>query len=97
MGPFGRSGVSAGAAAAPTGFSCADATRESSRNFLSVGKRPEPAMPDTIAGRYWKLLIASSVSFGESGEGPLGLGPVPSPLAAIQTSRLRAVAPANTG
>jgi hypothetical protein len=65
---------------------------------LSVGKSAVPAIPETIEGRYWKLLIASSESFGESGFGPFGFAPVPRPLAAIQTRSSRfPVAAAKTG
>ncbi len=63
-----------------------------------MGKRAVPVSPVTIEGRYWKLLIALSVSLGESGFGPFGFAPVPRPLAAIQTRFSRfGVAPANTG
>src|SRR5439155_26065163 len=49
-----------------------------------VGKRRIPDSPRMIDGRYWKLLIWLSLSFGEFGFGPCGFGPTPSPLAVTQ-------------
>src|SRR3954469_20259486 len=98
MGPFGVSGVPAGGVCAWTGLICAFAFELSLWISASVGNVALPAVPDTIDGRYWKVLMKLSESFGDSGLGPLGLGPTPSPLAAIQISRSRCgVAPAKTG
>src|SRR3954447_13203476 len=98
MGPPAFRGVPAGAGSGFDGLTCAFARLLSFRSSLSVGKRALPVMPDTIEGRYCKLLMWRSESFGESGLGPFGLAPVPRPLAAIQTRSWRfGVAAAKTG
>ena len=63
----------------------------------SLGKCRIPELPRTIEGRYWKLLMKSSLSLGDFGFGPLGFGPTPSPRAEIQTSLPRRFAAAMVG
>ena len=88
----------AGAAWPFVGRTAREVRGVSLRRVVLVGNDVLPARPKVNAGRYWKLLIRSSESSGEVGLGPLGLGPLPSPLAATHTSVLRAgVAAAATG
>jgi hypothetical protein len=93
-----RIGVPAGAPCAFEGRSCRAARGVIRRSFEFVGKRRMPLAPRTIDGRYWNRLMLSSESSGESGLGPFGFGPTPSPFAASQTSvRCRGVASTSTG
>src|SRR5581483_3758043 len=86
IGPFGRIGVFLGGCCWFSGWIWRSARGVSRRIWLSPGKRRMPELPRTIDGRYWKLLMKSSESFGEFGLGPWGLGPTPSPRAEIQAS-----------
>ena len=62
------------------------------------GNASTPDIPRTIEGRYWKLLIWLSLFLVESGFGPFGFGPTPSPLALTHASDFRSgVTPAATG
>ncbi len=88
----------AGAACAFDGRSWRAARGVIRRSRELVGKRRMPLAPRTIDGRYWKLLMLSSESFGDSGLGPFGFGPTPRPFAASHTSvRWRGVASTSTG
>src|SRR3954452_16055777 len=86
IGPLGRIGVFFGARCWFRGWIWRSALGVRCRIFLSLGKRRMPELPRTIEGRYWKLLMKSSESFGEFGFGPLRFGPTPRPRAEIQAS-----------